>query len=102
METGDIDILTLLFSVNVTPTQISQIMKQLKGPESETFMPKRVYGMNKKAEELHDFAYALLLDSNDAEKLFPNWREAISAISISYMTILGCTHVQKVVLVIRK
>ncbi len=26
METGDIDILTLLFSVNVTPTQISQIM----------------------------------------------------------------------------
>ncbi len=43
METGDIDILTLLFSVNVTPTQISQIMKQLKGPESGTFMPKRVY-----------------------------------------------------------
>ncbi len=27
METGDIDILTLLFSVNVTPTQISQIME---------------------------------------------------------------------------
>jgi hypothetical protein len=33
METGDIDILTLLFSVNVTPTQISQIMEHLKGPE---------------------------------------------------------------------
>ncbi len=50
METDNIDILTLLFSVNVTPTQISQIMEQLKGPESGTFMPKRVYNMNKKTE----------------------------------------------------
>jgi hypothetical protein len=68
METGDIDILILLLSVNVTPIQISHIMEQLKGPESGTFMPKRVYDMNKKTEELHDFAYGLLLDSNDAEK----------------------------------
>jgi hypothetical protein len=42
METGDINILTLLFSVNVTPTQISQIMEQLKGPEAGTFIPKSV------------------------------------------------------------
>jgi hypothetical protein len=34
METGDIDILMLLFSVNVTPSEISQIMEQLKGPEA--------------------------------------------------------------------
>ncbi len=68
METGDIDILMLLFSVNVTPTQISQIMEQLKGPEAGTFMPKGVYNMNKKTEELHDFAYGLLPDSNNAEK----------------------------------
>ncbi len=68
METGNIDILTLLFSVNVAPTQISQIIEQLKGPESGTFMPKRVYDMNKKTEELHDFVYGLLPDSNDAEK----------------------------------
>jgi hypothetical protein len=68
METGDIDILALLSSVNVTPTQISQIMEQLKGPESGTFMPKRVCNMNKKTEELRDFAYGLLSDSNDAEK----------------------------------
>jgi hypothetical protein len=68
METGDIDILTLLFSVNVSPSQISQIMEQLKGPEARTFMPKHVYAMNKKTEELHDFAYGLLPDSNDAEK----------------------------------
>ncbi len=31
-------------------------------------MPKRFYDMNKKTEELHDFAYGLLPDSNDAEK----------------------------------
>jgi hypothetical protein len=68
METGNIDILTLLFSVNVTPTQVFQIMEQLKEPESGTFMPKRVYNMNKKTEELHDFAYGLLPDSNDVEK----------------------------------
>jgi hypothetical protein len=68
MESGNIDILTLIFSVNVIPTRISQIMEQLKGPESGRFMTKRVYDMNKKTEELHDFAYGLLPDSNDAEK----------------------------------
>ncbi len=31
-------------------------------------MPKRVNDMNKKTEELHDFAYGLMPDSNDAEK----------------------------------
>jgi hypothetical protein len=43
-------------------------MEQLKGPESGTFMPKRVHNMNKKTEEPHDFAYGLLPDSNDAKK----------------------------------
>jgi hypothetical protein len=72
METGDIDILTLLFSVNVTPTQISQVMEQLMGSEAGTFMPKCVYNSNKKTEELHDFTHGLLPDSNDsndAEKI---------------------------------
>jgi hypothetical protein len=31
-------------------------------------MLKRVYDMNKKTEELNDFAYGLLHDSNDVEK----------------------------------
>jgi hypothetical protein len=35
-------------------------------------------------------------------KLFPNWKEAISTISISYTMILGCMHVLKVVPVMRK
>jgi hypothetical protein len=68
METGDIDILMLLSSVNMTPVQISQIMEQLKGPEAGMFMPKHVCNMNKKTEDLHDFAYGLLPDSNDAKK----------------------------------
>ncbi len=43
-------------------------MEQLKGPDAGTFMPKHVYDMNKKTEELHAFAYGLLPDSNDAKK----------------------------------
>ncbi len=66
--TGDIDILMLLSSVNVTPTQNSQTMEQHKGPDAGTFMLKSVYDMNEKTEELHDFAYGLLPDSHDAEK----------------------------------
>jgi hypothetical protein len=84
METGDIDMLTLLFSVNVTPTQISQIMEQLKGPESETFMPKHVNDINKKTEELHDFVYGLLPDSNDAEKTLSKLEKS----NISHFSIL--------------
>ncbi len=34
METGDIALVTLLFSVNVSPIQIAQIMEQVKGPEA--------------------------------------------------------------------
>jgi hypothetical protein len=68
METGDTDVLVLLCHVNVSLTQISQIVEQLKGPDAGTFMPKCVYDTNKKTEELHDFAYGLLPDSKDAEK----------------------------------
>jgi hypothetical protein len=68
METGDIDILMHLLCVNVTPTQISQVMEHLNGLDAGTFMPKRVYDMNKKFAELRDFAHGLLPDSNDAKK----------------------------------
>jgi hypothetical protein len=102
METGDIDILMLLFSLNVTPTPISQIMEQLKEPVSGTFLLKHVYDMKKKTEEHHDFAHGWLPDSYDAEKTLSKLEKAISTTSISYMTILGCTHVLKVVLVMRK
>ena len=48
MEQGDLDLLLLLFSVNETGAQISQIMQCLKGPESDTYLPKRIYDMNQK------------------------------------------------------
>jgi hypothetical protein len=48
MEQGNSDLLSLLFSVEGTPVQISQIMQCLKGTELGTLLPKRVYDMNQK------------------------------------------------------
>jgi hypothetical protein len=52
MDTGDIDLLTLIFSVNVSPIQISQITEQVKGSEAGTYHPKRVYDINQRTEDL--------------------------------------------------
>ncbi len=68
MGTGDIDLLTLLFSVDVSPMQISQIMEQVKGPEAGTYHLKHVYNINQRTEDLKNFAMGLLPKSNDAVK----------------------------------
>jgi hypothetical protein len=68
MDTGDIDLLTLLFSANISPMQISQIMEQVKGPEARTYHPKGVYDINQRTEDLKNFALSLLPESNDAVK----------------------------------
>ncbi len=68
IDKSDIDLLTLLFSANVQPFQISQIMGQIKGPQAGTFSPKRLYNTNKRTEELQNFALGLIADCNDAEK----------------------------------
>jgi hypothetical protein len=68
MDKSDINLLTLLFSANVQPFQISQIMGQIKGPQAGTFSPKCLYNTNKKTEELQNFALGLIADCNDAEK----------------------------------
>jgi hypothetical protein len=68
MDTGDFDLLTLLFSVNVPPMQISQIMEQVKGPEAGTYHPKHIYDINQRTEDLKTFAIGLLPKSNDAVK----------------------------------
>jgi hypothetical protein len=52
MDIGDIDLLTFLFSVNVSPMQIYQIMEQVKGPKAGTYHPKRVYDVNQRTEDL--------------------------------------------------
>jgi hypothetical protein len=56
MDESDIDLLTLLFSVNVELFQISEIMGQMKGSQAGTFSPKCLYNTNKRTEELHNFA----------------------------------------------
>ncbi len=63
MDAGDFDHLTLLFSVNVSPMQISQIMEQLKGPEAGTYHPKCVYDINQRTDDLKNFAIGLLPES---------------------------------------
>jgi len=40
MEQGDLDLLSLLFSVNASSFQISQIMQSLKGAEAGTYLPQ--------------------------------------------------------------
>ena len=42
MEQVDLVLLSLLFSINATSGQIQQIMQTLKGPESGTYLPKRI------------------------------------------------------------
>ena len=68
LEQGDIDLITLLNDVNVPPTQIVHIMEELKGTDGGTFLPKRIYDMSQKVEDLKDFANGLLPESNDAHK----------------------------------
>ncbi len=72
MDTGDFDLLTLLFSVNVSPMQISQITEQVKGPEAGTYHPKHVYDINQRTEDFKNFAIGLLPKSNDAVKQLLN------------------------------
>jgi hypothetical protein len=68
MDTGDFDLFTLLFSVNVSPMQISQIVEQVEGPKAGTYHPKCVYDINQRTEDLRNFAIDLLPQSNDAVK----------------------------------
>jgi hypothetical protein len=43
-------------------------MGQHKGPQAEAFSPKRLYNINKRTEELQNFALGLIADCNDLEK----------------------------------
>jgi hypothetical protein len=92
---SEIDLLTLLSDVNVTPTQMAQLMETLRGPQGGTFMPKHVYDMNQKTEEFHDFATGLLPDSNDAQKTIAKLEQKQINHFIFFMKIVGFTHVRK-------
>jgi hypothetical protein len=66
MDKCDIDLLTLLYNANVQPFQISQIMGQIKGSQAGIFCPKCQCNINKRTEELQNFALGLIADCNDA------------------------------------
>jgi hypothetical protein len=75
MEQGDLNLLSLFFSVNATGIQISQIIQSLKGPESGTYLPKRIYNMNQKTEQLQDLALGLIPGCSDAVKTISKLEE---------------------------
>jgi hypothetical protein len=68
MQEGDLDLILLLFSAHLSPLQITQIMSQLKGTDFGTILPKQVYDINQKTEELLDLALGLIPDCSDAVK----------------------------------
>jgi hypothetical protein len=43
-------------------------MQFLKGTKLGTLLPKRIYDMNQKTEQLHDLALGLIAGCSDAEK----------------------------------
>jgi hypothetical protein len=92
---SEIDLLTLLSDVNVTPTQIAQIMKTLRWPQGGTFMPKCVYDMNQKTKELHDFATGLLQIVMMPRRQSPKLNKNKSTTFIFFMKIVGFMHVPK-------
>jgi hypothetical protein len=75
MEQVDLTLLSLLFSINATSGRIQQIMQSLKGPESDTYFPKRIYDMNQKTEQLQDLALGIILGCSDAIKTITKLEE---------------------------
>jgi hypothetical protein len=77
MEQVDLMLLSLLFSINATGGQIQQIMHTLKGPESGTYLPKRIYDMNQKTKQLQlqDLALGLTPGCSDAIKTITKLEE---------------------------
>jgi len=68
LSNGDLDLIQLLFDISATPLQISHFIGALKGDDFGRFIPKRVYDMNQKTEDLQNIALGLVPDSSDAEK----------------------------------
>ncbi len=75
MEQVDLVLFSLLFSINATGVQISQIMQRLKGPESGTYLLKRIYDMNQKTEQLQDLVLGLIPGCSNAVKTITKLEE---------------------------
>jgi hypothetical protein len=84
MEQGDLDLISLLVSVNATGVQMSQIMQSLKGPESGTYLPKRMYQMNQKTEQLQELALGLIPGCSVAKKTVAKLEELVHLCTLSF------------------
>jgi len=85
MEQGDLDLVSLLVSVNETGVQMSQIMQSLKGPESGTYLPKRMYQMNQKTEQLQDLALGLIPGCSDAKKTIAKLEKLVHLLNLFFL-----------------
>ena len=90
MEQGDLDLISLLVSVNATGVQMSQIMQSLKGPESGTYLPKRMYQMNQKTEQLQDLALGLIPGCSDAKKTVAKLEELVHLFTLFFTCHIFC------------
>ncbi len=83
---GDLDLILLLVSVNATGVQMSQIMQSLKGPETGTYLPKRMYQMNQKTEHLQDLALGLIPGCSDAKKTVGKLEKLVHLFTLFFTT----------------
>jgi hypothetical protein len=68
LSSTDLDLIQILFDISATPLQISFFIGALKGKDAGRFIPKLIYDMNKKTEDLQNIALGLVPDCSDAEK----------------------------------
>jgi len=53
----------------VPPSAISEVLKDIKGGEDGTYLPKTLFNENQRSLDLLNFAEGVLKDDSDAEKL---------------------------------
>ncbi len=51
------------------PSAISEVLKNIKGGEDGTYLPKILFNENERSLDLLNLAEGILKDDNDAEKL---------------------------------
>ncbi len=51
------------------PSTISKVLKDIKGGDDGTYLPKTLFNENKRSPDLFNIAKGILKDDSDAEKL---------------------------------
>ena len=61
--------LSTLYKHNVPPSAISEVLKDIKGGDDGTYLPKTLFNEHEKSLDLLNLAEGILKDDSDAEKL---------------------------------